>query len=49
MGRKAILNTNGHAMTPEMLRELKDAGLIGLTFHVDSKQGRPVARQDQRR
>jgi molybdenum cofactor biosynthesis enzyme MoaA len=41
MGRKAILNTNGLAMTPEMLRELKRAGLMGLTFHVDSKQGRP--------
>lgn len=41
MGRKAILNTNGLAMTREMLVELKDAGLVGLTFHVDSKQGRP--------
>jgi hypothetical protein len=28
-------------MTPEILRELKAAGLIGLTFHVDSRQGRP--------
>jgi hypothetical protein len=41
MGRKAILNTNGLAMTIEMLRELKAAGLVGLTFHVDSHQGRP--------
>jgi len=41
MGRKAILNTNGLALTDEMLRELKSAGLLGLTFHVDSKQGRP--------
>lgn len=41
MGRKAILNTNGLALTREMLVELKDAGLVGLTFHVDSKQGRP--------
>ncbi len=41
MGRKAILNTNGLAMTREMLVELKEAGLVGLTFHVDSKQGRP--------
>ncbi|MBZ0115895.1 MAG: radical SAM protein, partial [Sandaracinaceae bacterium] len=41
MGRKAILNTNGLAMTKQMLIELKEAGLIGLTFHVDSKQGRP--------
>jgi MoaA/NifB/PqqE/SkfB family radical SAM enzyme len=41
MGRKAILNTNGLAMTKELLRELKEAGLVGLTFHVDSRQGRP--------
>ncbi len=41
MGRKAIVNTNGLAMTRERLVELKEAGLVGLTFHVDSKQGRP--------
>lgn len=41
MGRKAILNTNGLAMTRVLLRDLKEAGLVGLTFHVDSKQGRP--------
>lgn len=41
MGRKAIINTNGLGLTYEMLRDLKDAGLVGLTFHVDSHQGRP--------
>lgn len=41
LGRKPIINTNGVAMTKEMLRGLKDAGLVGLTFHVDSHQGRP--------
>lgn len=41
MGRKAILNTNGLELTRDMLRELKQAGLVGLTFHVDSRQGRP--------
>lgn len=41
MGRKAIINTNGVGLTPELLRELKEAGLVGLTFHVDSHQGRP--------
>lgn len=40
-GRKAIINTNGLALTREMLVELKRAGLMGLTFHVDSRQGRP--------
>ncbi|HTS83109.1 MAG TPA: radical SAM protein [Myxococcaceae bacterium] len=41
MGRKAIINTNGLGLTRELLRELKKAGLVGLTFHVDSHQGRP--------
>lgn len=41
MGRKAIVNTNGLAMTRELLKELKEAGLVGVTFHVDSRQGRP--------
>ncbi len=41
MGRKAILNTNGLGLSIELLRGLKDAGLVGLTFHVDSHQGRP--------
>jgi hypothetical protein len=40
-GHKPVLNTNGHALTPELLRALKAAGLVGFTFHVDSKQGRP--------
>jgi pyruvate-formate lyase-activating enzyme len=41
MGRKAVINTNGVGLTHEMLVALKDAGLVGLTFHVDSHQGRP--------
>jgi pyruvate-formate lyase-activating enzyme len=40
-GYKPVVNTNGHAMTRELLREMKQAGLHGFTFHVDSKQGRP--------
>ncbi len=40
-GWKPILNTNGHALTRALLVELKRAGLFGLTFHVDSGQGRP--------
>lgn len=40
-GYKPVVNTNGHAMTKELLKELKEAGLAGLTFHVDSRQGRP--------
>ncbi|MFQ5568977.1 MAG: radical SAM protein [Rhodothermales bacterium] len=40
-GWKPILNTNGLALTEELARELKKAGLAGFTFHIDSKQGRP--------
>ena len=40
-GHKPILNTNGLALTEELLRDLKKAGLAGLTFHIDSKQTRP--------
>ncbi|MFI5252726.1 MAG: radical SAM protein [Bacteroidota bacterium] len=40
-GIKPILNTNGLALTKEMLLELKKAGATGFTFHIDSKQGRP--------
>ncbi len=41
MGLKPILNTNGLALTKELLAELKKAGVFGFTFHIDSKQGRP--------
>lgn len=40
-GCKPILNTNGLALTKELLLELKKAGVYGFTFHVDSKQNRP--------
>ena len=40
-GIKPIINTNGLALTKELLVELKKAGVFGFTFHVDSKQGRP--------
>ena len=39
-GIKPIINTNGIALTKELLAELKKAGIYGFTFHVDSKQKR---------
>lgn len=39
-GHKPIVNTNGVALTRELLMRLKEAGLRGLTFHVDSGQRR---------
>jgi len=40
-GWKPTINTNGLALTDELLADLKRAGLQGLTFHIDSKQHRP--------
>jgi organic radical activating enzyme len=40
-GLKPVVNTNGLALTKELLLELKKAGVAGFTFHIDSKQGRP--------
>lgn len=40
-GLKPILNTNGLALSQDLLAEMKRAGLKGLTLHVDSKQTRP--------
>jgi MoaA/NifB/PqqE/SkfB family radical SAM enzyme len=40
-GLKPIILTNAMALTPELLRELKRAGLAGFTVHIDSHQNRP--------
>jgi organic radical activating enzyme len=40
-GIKPILLTNASRLTPELLRELKKAGLAGFTIHIDSHQNRP--------
>ena len=40
-GYKPIVNTNGLALDDDLLRRLKEAGLGGFTFHIDSKQTRP--------
>lgn len=41
LGCKPIINTNGIPLTPELLHDLKLAGVYGFTFHIDSKQNRP--------
>jgi len=38
---KSIIITNGVALTAKFLKELKDAGLTGVSFHIDSTQDRP--------
>lgn len=40
-GIKPVLLTNAVPLTPDLLQELKRAGLIGFTIHIDSHQGRP--------
>jgi len=40
-GWKPIINSNGQALTPELVRELAAAGVVGFTMHVDSHQRRP--------
>ena len=36
-----MINSNGLALTDELLTDLVGAGLSGFTFHIDSTQGRP--------
>ena len=40
-GNKPVLNTNGELLTREKLMALKNAGVAGFTFHIDSRQHRP--------
>jgi pyruvate-formate lyase-activating enzyme len=40
-GQKPVINTNGLALTKELLADLKKAGVAGFTFHIDSGQQRP--------
>lgn len=40
-GMKSLMLTNGYALNEEKLKNLKKAGLTGLSFHIDSTQTRP--------
>jgi pyruvate-formate lyase-activating enzyme len=39
-GWKPIINTNGLALSRKRLKELKEAGVFGFTFHIDTSQAR---------
>jgi MoaA/NifB/PqqE/SkfB family radical SAM enzyme len=39
-GWKPVVNTNGLAMSRKLLAKLKDAGVFGFTFHIDTSQVR---------
>jgi pyruvate-formate lyase-activating enzyme len=43
-GWKPIINTNGLALGPKLLKELKRAGAFGFTFHIDTSQVRRDSR-----
>ena len=45
-GWKPIINTNGLALTPELLKDLKKAGAFGFTFHIDTTQKRRDSHAD---
>ena len=40
-GMQALMLTNGHGLTRELLVALKEAGALGVAFHIDSQQNRP--------
>lgn len=44
MGWKPIINTNGVALTEDLLKDLKKVGAFGFTFHIDTSQNRPKAK-----
>lgn len=40
-GVKSLILSNGYALSEDLLRKLKKAGLTGISFHIDSTQTRP--------
>jgi hypothetical protein len=45
-GMKSMIHTNGLALTEQLIKDLKNAGLTGLKFHIDSTQSRPEFRKE---
>jgi hypothetical protein len=41
LGMKSMILSNGYALSEELLWKLKNAGLTGVSFHIDSTQIRP--------
>ena len=41
MGMKVVILTNGLALNDKVLKEMKDVGLLGFSFHIDITQTRP--------
>lgn len=47
LGMKSIILTNGYALNDALLEKLKQAGLTGLSFHIDTTQVRPEFNKDE--
>ena len=47
MGMKSVILTNGLALNDNILKEMKEAGLLGFSFHVDVTQTRPEFNKDK--
>ena len=41
LGMKVVILTNGLALNDEIMKEMKEAGLLGFSFHIDITQTRP--------
>jgi len=46
LGMKVVILTNGYALNEKLIADLRDAGLTGFSFHIDSTQLRPEFRKE---
>lgn len=47
MGMKSVILTNGLALNDDKLKEMKKAGLLGFSFHIDVTQTRPEFKKEK--
>ena len=47
MGMKSVILTNGLALNDNILNEMKKAGLLGFSFHIDITQTRPEFKKEK--
>jgi len=47
LGMKTVILTNGMALNDKVLQEMKEVGLLGFSFHIDSTQTRPEFKKQQ--
>ncbi|MDZ7607051.1 MAG: radical SAM protein [Cyclobacteriaceae bacterium] len=46
-GMKTVILTNGMALNDKVMQDMKDVGLLGFSFHIDSTQTRPEFKKQQ--